>query len=381
MRRIVSPDVELASRLSFFLWSSIPDDELLDLAIQRQAARREGARPAGAAHAAPIRVRAPRWWRISSASGCRFATCGCSRQMPTESSRGSTTTCARRSCSETELFLESQLQEDRSVLDLLTADYTFLNEQLARHYGIPDVYGSHFRRVTLADENRWGLLGKASILSVTSYPHRTSPTIRGKWLLENILGAPVAAAASHVNTNSGRDEGGRRRRSVREMLEQHRANPGCASCHARMDPLGFSLENFDALGQWRTKDGDAAIDASGVLLDGTKVDGPAALRAALLAAERSVRQGGHREAADVRRRAGDGIRTMPRRFARSCALPPPTTTAGRRSILAIVKSPPFQIRRSEIMIVTKKAISRRTVLRGVGRDHCACRCSTRWCRR
>jgi hypothetical protein len=169
-----------------------------------------------------------------------------------------------------------------SAIDLLTSNETFLNEQLARHYGMSNVYGSHFRRVTLTDENRWGLLGKASILAITSYPHRTSPTIRGKWLLENILAAPVPPPPPNVNTNLEETGKTAKPSSVREMLERHRANPGCASCHARMDQVGFTLENFDALGQWRTADGAAAINASGVLLDGTKVDGPAALRAALL---------------------------------------------------------------------------------------------------
>ena len=183
---------------------------------------------------------------------------------------------------ETELFLDDQLKADRGIAELLTSDSTFLNEQLARHYGIPGVYGSHFRRVTLADENRWGLLGKASVLAVTSYPTRTSPTIRGKWLLENILAAPVPPPPPNANTNLDESKLGKST-TVREMLEQHRANPVCASCHARMDPLGFSLENFDAVGQWRTRDGDAAINATGVLLDGTKVDGPAALRRALVA--------------------------------------------------------------------------------------------------
>ena len=157
-------------------------------------------------------------------------------------------------------------------MDLLTANDTFLNEQLARHYGIPDVYGSHFRRVTLTDENRWGLLGKASVLAVTSYSTRTSPTVRGKWLLENILSAPVPPPPPNVNTNLD-DSASGRPESVRDMLERHRTNPVCASCHARIDPLGFSLENFDAVGQWRTTDGEATIDASGVLLDGTTVDG------------------------------------------------------------------------------------------------------------
>jgi hypothetical protein len=184
---------------------------------------------------------------------------------------------------ETELFLEDQLKNDRSMIDLLTSNETFLNEQLARHYGISGVYGSHFRRVTLTDENRFGLLGKASVLAVTSYTTRTSPTIRGKWLLENILAAPMPPPPPNVPAldDSAAKDG--RTRTVREMLEAHRANPTCAGCHARMDPLGFSLENFDAIGQWRTADSGNPIDASGVLLDGTKVNGPRALQQALLA--------------------------------------------------------------------------------------------------
>src|SRR3989449_10713119 len=182
-----------------------------------------------------------------------------------------------------DLFFDAQLKEDRSIVDLLTADFTFLNEQLARHYGIAGVYGTHFRRVTLTDENRWGLLGKAAVLSVTSYTTRTSPTIRGKWLLENILGAPVPPPPPNIPALEASNPG-TKPLSVREMLETHRQNPVCASCHARMDPLGFSLENFDGIGQWRTTDAGAAgaaIDASGVLLDGTKVDGPVALRRGL----------------------------------------------------------------------------------------------------
>jgi hypothetical protein len=183
---------------------------------------------------------------------------------------------------EMELFLDAQLKEDRSVVDLLTSDHTFLNEQLARHYGISGVYGSHFRPVVLTDENRFGLLGKAAILSVTSYSTRTAPTIRGKYLLENILAAPPPAPPANVPALEETNKDGKPR-SVRELLETHRKNPVCASCHARMDPLGLSLENFDALGQWRTTDAGAPINASGVLLDGTTVDGPAALRRALVA--------------------------------------------------------------------------------------------------
>jgi len=183
---------------------------------------------------------------------------------------------------ETELFLDAQLKEDHSVVDLLTSKETFLNEQLARHYGIFDVYGSSFRRVTLTDENRFGLLGKASVLAVTSYSTRTSPTIRGKWLLENILAAPVPAPPPNVPALEASDNQSKPL-SVRQMLEMHRKNPVCAGCHARMDPLGFSLENFDAVGQWRTTDAGGAFDASGVLLDGTKVEGPAALQHAFVA--------------------------------------------------------------------------------------------------
>jgi hypothetical protein len=182
---------------------------------------------------------------------------------------------------ETELFLHDQLDQDRSVTDLLTADHTFLNERLARHYGIPNVYGSHFRRVDVTDENRRGILGHGSILSVTSYPHRTSPTIRGKWLLENILAAPVPPPPPNVDTTL-KNEGGKPL-TVRDRLEQHRTNPVCAICHSRMDPLGLSLENYDGLGQWRSTDAGQPINATGVLLDGTKFQGPAELRNALVA--------------------------------------------------------------------------------------------------
>ena len=274
-------DVELASRLSFCLWSSGPDDELLDLAIggqlrqpavlERQV-RRMLAQPR--ARAALVNNFFGQWlqtrnvWLLTPDANTRFP-------WFDDNLRAAMVR-------ETELFLEDQLKSDRGVADVLSADYTFLNQQLARHYGIRGVYGSHFRRVPLADENRWGLLGKASVLAVTSYPTRTSPTIRGKWLLDNILAAPVPPPPPDVNTTLDENKAGKPE-SVREMLERHRTNPTCASCHARMDPLGFSLENFDAIGQWRTVDGESAINATGVLLDGTTVNGPAALRRALMA--------------------------------------------------------------------------------------------------
>jgi mono/diheme cytochrome c family protein len=336
-------DVELASRLSFFLWSSIPDDELLDLAIRgrlrdanvldRQV-RRMLADPR--ARTALVDNFFGQWlqtrnvWLLTPDANTKFP--WFDDNLRTAFVR------------ETELFLDDQLKSDRSIVDLLTADSTFLNEQLARHYGITGVYGSHFRRVTLADENRWGLLGKASVLAVTSYPTRTSPTIRGKWLLENILAAPVPPPPPNANTNLDESKLGKTT-TVREMLEQHRANPVCASCHARMDPLGFSLENFDAVGQWRTTDGESVINASGVLLDGTKVDGPAALRSALVAQkEQFVRTvTGKLLTYAVGRQLEYSDAPAIRSIVRTAAVDDYRWSS---TILAIVKSMPFQMRRS-----------------------------------
>ena len=275
------PDVELASRLSFFLWSSIPDDELLDTAIRgklhepavldRQVRRMLGDKRA---RTALVQNFFANWlqtrnvWLLTPDLNQKFPWFDDNLRVAF--------------VKEMELFLDAQLKEDRSIVDLLTSSQTFLNEQLARHYGVSGVYGSHFRPVTLTDENRFGLLGKAALLSVTSYSTRTAPTIRGKYLLENILAAPPPPPPPNIPAleETGKDG---KPRSVREMLEVHRKNPTCASCHARMDPLGLSLENFDAIGQWRTTDAGTPINASGVLLDGTKVDGPAALRRALVA--------------------------------------------------------------------------------------------------
>jgi len=184
---------------------------------------------------------------------------------------------------ETELFVESLMREDRSALDLLRADYTFLNERLARHYGVPNITGSHFRRVTLPPGNpRRGLLGQGSILTVTSYPDRTSPVVRGKWILENLLGTPPPPPAPNVPPLKAIGAAGTVL-SMRQRMEQHRASPVCASCHAMMDPLGLSLENFDAIGKWRALgESSAPIDASGRLPDGTPFEGPSGLREALL---------------------------------------------------------------------------------------------------
>jgi hypothetical protein len=176
---------------------------------------------------------------------------------------------------ESDLFFESMLREDRSVLDLLRADYSFMNERLARHYGIPGIRGSEFRRVSVTDEARKGLLGKGSILTVTSYPNRTSPTLRGKWLLENLLDSPPPPPPPNVP--SLKEDQDVRGLTMRQRMDLHQSNPACSSCHSRMDPLGYALENFDGLGRWRE-----GIDSSGVLPDGTRVDGPAGLRNVLL---------------------------------------------------------------------------------------------------
>jgi hypothetical protein len=179
---------------------------------------------------------------------------------------------------ETELFLESQLREDRGIGELLTADYTFLNQQLAEHYGIRGVYGSHFRRVTHPDASRRGLLGQGSILTVTSHATRTSPVLRGKWVLDNLLGTPPPPPPADVPALPDKGDGGEPA-TLRARLEQHRSNPACASCHSRMDPLGFALENFDGIGKWRARDEDGVpIDAAAALPDGTKFDGPSTLR-------------------------------------------------------------------------------------------------------
>ena len=274
-------DLELASRLSFFLWSSIPDDELL------AAAERGRLRDPEVLGAQVRRMLAdPRTAALIDNFGGQWLYL---RNMPLvtpdpqafpEFDANLREALAR----ELTLFLDSQVREDRSVLDLLTADYTFVNERLADHYAMPNVYGNHFRRVELRGPQavRRGLLGKGGLLTVTSYAHRTSPVLRGKWLLENVLGTPPPPPPPDVPALEENDEAGAAPRSVRDRLEQHRANPVCASCHRIMDPLGFALENFDGVGRWRDAGEDGApIDASGTLIDGTPVDGPGTLRRAL----------------------------------------------------------------------------------------------------
>lgn len=272
-------EFELASRLSFFLWSSIPDDELLDLASRGQLRRpavltREVKRMlADSRSKALISNFTGQWLYLRNITLAPVDTYA----FPEFDDN-----LRQAFSSELALFLDSQIREDHSAADLLNADYTFVNERLAQHYGIPNIYGSHFRRVRLTSDERKGLLGKGGILMVTSYADRTSPVKRGKFLLENLLGAPPPPPPPNVPALKDNTVG-EKAHTVRERLEEHRSNPACAGCHKIMDPLGFALENFDAVGHWRTTGEDKApIDASGELVDGTKINGPATLRQALL---------------------------------------------------------------------------------------------------
>ena len=279
-------DVELASRLSFFLWSSIPDDELLDLAAKRQLGT-----PANLARQVRRMLtdqRADAF--VNNFAGQWLFLRNLAAAVPVQSVFPDFDDTLRQAFQrETELFFASIVRENRSALDLLRANHTFLNERLARHYGIPGVKGSHFRRVELGkDSMRAGLLGHGSILTVTSYPDRTSPVKRGKWILENLLGTPPPPPLPDVGDLQTTAETGAVL-SMRQRMELHRANPVCASCHSMMDPLGLALENFDAVGRWRTLgEGSAPIDASSALPGGARFEGPAGLRQELVVSERFV---------------------------------------------------------------------------------------------
>ena len=273
-------DLELASRLSFFLWSSIPDDELLDVAaagkLKSPAVFEKQVRRmlADDRSRALVNNFADQWLYLRNLESIRPDM----RAFPDfdDNLRHAFRT-------ETEMFFESIMREDRNVLDLLRADYTFVNERLAKHYGIPNVYGSRFRRVTFGSgESRGGLLRQGSILTVTSYPTRTSPVLRGKWILANLLGVPPPPPPPNVPTLQEKAATGKTL-SMRERMAEHRANPACAGCHKLMDPVGFSLENYDAVGRWRTAEDGKPIDSSGGLPDGSKFTGVAGLQQALLA--------------------------------------------------------------------------------------------------
>ncbi len=334
-------DLELASRLSFFLWSSIPDDALLDLAAAGQlhdpaVLEAEVRRMlADDRAAALVENFAGQWLYLRNVPAL----------APDENLFPDFGEALRRAMQrETELFVTSVMREDRSVLELLTADYTFVNERLARHYGMPNVYGSHFRRVTLDNDARRGLLGHGSILSATAYPTRTSPVLRGKWVLENLLGTPPPLPPPDVPALEETSDG--RALSMREAMEQHRANPVCASCHRLMDPPGFALEQFDAVGRYRTRsEANAAIDASGALPDGTAFEGAAGLRAALM-------QRPHLFVTTLTEKLmtyalGRGVEHFDAPAIRAIAHEAGQTDHRFSSlILGIVRSAPFQMRRS-----------------------------------
>ena len=272
-------DIELASRLSFFIWSSIPDDELLDAAVagrlkdpkvlEQQVRRMLADRRSESL----VTNFAAQWLYLRDIEA----------KQPDEilfADFDETLRAALRR--ETELFIDSVFRDNRSVLELLSANYTFLNERLARHYGVPNIKGSWFRRVTFPDGSvRGGLLGQGSVLTITSYSTRTSPVLRGKWVLENLLSAAPPPPPADVPSLKTEEAPGKPL-TLRDAMIQHRAAPACASCHARMDPIGFAMENFDAVGRWRERDGEQTIDATGVFPEGTKFEGIPGLKRELL---------------------------------------------------------------------------------------------------
>ena len=275
-------DLELASRLSFFLWSSIPDDQLLTLAEQRKLSdsavlelqvKRMLADPR--ASEALVNDFASQWLNLRRVAEV---------VVDPERYPNYDLTLMAAFRRETELFVGSTLREDRSVLELLNADYTFVNEKLARHYGIPGIYGSRFRRVSVPDRSqRGGLLAQGALLATTSYPDRTSPVLRGKFLLNNIFGLQTTPPPAGVDTNLAPPKPGGAPQTIRERLAEHRTNPTCASCHSVIDPLGFALENFDVIGGWRSVDeAGKPVDAAGTTMSGAEVQGLNGLRALLL---------------------------------------------------------------------------------------------------
>jgi mono/diheme cytochrome c family protein len=336
-------DVELASRLSFFLWSSIPDEELLE------AASKNRLRDPAVLEKQVRRMLADR--RAST-----LVTNFVSQWLQLRNMRAVTPdvnlfpefddNLRVAMQQETELFVESQMREDRPIEELLTADYTFLNERLARHYGIPNVIGSHFRRVRLPDARRAGLLGHGSILTITSHATRTSPVLRGKWVLDNVLGAPPPPPPPTIPPLPERGDGGEAK-TVRARLELHRTNPVCAACHARMDPLGFALESFDGVGRWRVSEEDGTpVDTATVLPDGTAFNGPSELRALLVSRDKDL-------AATVTTKLltyalGRGVEYYDRPSVRAAVRDASAADYRWSSlVLSVIKSVPFQMRRAE----------------------------------
>lgn len=269
-------DWEFATRLSYFLWSSMPDEELF-----RLASANELRKPEVLQAQVQRMLRDPKTKGLSESFAGQWLQLRNIRTLSPDKGFFPKWDEALRTgmIGEAEAFFEFVVQNDRSALEFLDADYTFVNQRMAEHYGIPGDFGKAFRRVTLPDSRRGGIITMASTLTVTSNPTRTSPVKRGKWILENILGTPPPPPAPDVPElpPTGQLKG-----TLRQQMEQHRSNPSCAGCHARLDPLGFGLENFDGIGGWRAQDNKQAIDSSGVLPDGAKFDGPAELRKVLV---------------------------------------------------------------------------------------------------
>ena len=346
-------DLELASRLSFFLWSSPPDDQLITLAAENKLrdpltlekqVKRMLADPRSEALTDNFAVE---WLHLQNLKGVNpdlFLFPNFDRTL---------TDSMRR---ETQLLFDNVKREDRPVTELLTANYTFVDERLAKHYGIPNIMGNRFRRVPVTDPNRYGLLGHGSILTLTSYAIRTSPVQRGKYVMEVLLGTPpppappnVPALPENADSRTGHAE---KFLSVRQRMEEHRSNPACAGCHKMMDPIGFSLENFDAVGVWRTNDSGFRIDPAGQMFDGAKLDGPASLRQAILNhsdafvstfTENLLAYGLGRviDSSDM-----PAVRGIDRAAAAR-------NNAFSSFVLAIVKSEPFQYRRAESLTVAQ----------------------------
>jgi len=272
-------DLELATRLSFFLWSSLPDDELINVASQGRLKN-----PAVLEAQVKRLLADPKAdAMVSNFAGQWLLLRNLQSQTRDQAIFPNFDDNLRQSFrKETELLFASVMREDRSVMDLLNADYTFVNERLAKHYGIPGVYGSKFRRVPVTDPNRRGILGQGSFLTVTSESNRTSPVKRGKYILETVMGAPPPPPPPNVPALKENDESGRNATTLRARLALHREAATCSTCHSVMDPLGLAFENFDAVGRWRTKELGGDVDTGGQLADGTKINGAAELREVLL---------------------------------------------------------------------------------------------------
>jgi mono/diheme cytochrome c family protein len=337
-------DIELASRLSFFLWSSVPDDALLAVAERGQlknpaVLEREVRRMLADPRAnALVTNFFSQWLLVRNMDAVKPDTYA----FPDFDDN-----LRQAFKQETKLFIESQLHEDRSVLDLLSADYTFVNERLARHYGIPGIYGSHFRRVQYTDDRRAGLLGQGSILTVTSYANRTSPVVRGKWIMETLLGTPPPAPPPGVPTLDESNSAAKAKpKSVREQMENHRKNPNCSGCHSRMDPLGFALENFDGIGAFRETEGTSRIDPSGAFPGGAMFSTPREFRQGLLTQRDEIVETIAEKLLTYALGRGVEAHDLPavRAITRAASVQGYRWSA---LFLAIVKSTPFQMRRTE----------------------------------